>query len=207
VVPKVDEFLRVEPNVLEGIEQDSPYLTDAVVTLIDGVRVGEQLGGLILDGGIVASYEQVEVSTVRRRVILANTPGEDHATQPRVSGQSCPRASQPTAKRREADDDPFIQGPVPPRNGHERDSSTSYRLNDLLRHRPQYLAGKSSAQRATRRAESLTSAEPETHLPVVLDRLLELPLVAETVGGKWFRRALEVLGRVHDRVRAPEQSA
>jgi hypothetical protein len=47
-VPKVEEFLRVEPNIPERIEQYLPNLTDAVMAVICRVRVGEQLGRLIL---------------------------------------------------------------------------------------------------------------------------------------------------------------
>jgi hypothetical protein len=135
-VPVIENFLGVEPNVLKGIEQHSPYLTDAPMTVIGGVWVREQLGGLILDGRIVASHQQVEVSAIRRRVVLANTTREDHAAEARVSRQSRPGRTQPMGKRREADEDSFIQAPVPPRFRYERDSDTSNGLDGLLRHRP-----------------------------------------------------------------------
>jgi hypothetical protein len=134
-VSQVEEFLRIEANVLGGFENHSPSLTVAVMTVVVRLEV-EGKHRMKLDAGIQANEEPVEVASIRRRVCPSNTTHEDRSAQPRVSRQSRPRGTQPTTKCREADDDPFIQAPVPPRLRHERDSDTSRGLNDLLRHRP-----------------------------------------------------------------------
>jgi hypothetical protein len=135
-VPEVEKFLRVESNVLDGFEQNSPNLTVAVMAVVDRVEAGRKWNGVNLEVSIKANYLQVEVAPIRRRVSLPYGTREDRSTQARVSGQSAPRGRQPPGERREAHDDPLIQAPARPRFRYERDSHTSDGIHILLRHRP-----------------------------------------------------------------------
>ena len=71
---------------------------------------------------------------------LLRIPGENDAQASLGAAASvaavAPTRRKPTGKRREADDDPFIQSPVSPRFRCERDSDGSHGLHVLLRHRP-----------------------------------------------------------------------
>jgi hypothetical protein len=137
VVSKVEGFLRVESNVLGDFENQPPSSTEAVVAVVGAARVGEQVGKAKLDAGIKIQNEHVEVASIKSRICLPDTTRKDRAAQPRVAWQSRPRGTQLTGKRREADDDPFTQGPVSPRfASRKRDSDGSRGLDVLLRHRP-----------------------------------------------------------------------
>jgi hypothetical protein len=140
-VSQVEQLLRVEPNVLEALKQVSPNFQVAVMAVIERIDVDlPHLAGVILDARIKAGEEAIEVPAIRRRVTLAKATHQQHSAEARAFRKSRPPGRIETRKRREADDDPFIQAPVPPRLGHERDSDASYGLGGFLRHRPRSIA-------------------------------------------------------------------
>jgi hypothetical protein len=114
-VSQVEQFLRVEPDVLEALKQASPNLQVAVMPVVERIEVElPRLAGPVLDARIKAGEEDIEVPAIRRRVSLPNNTHKHHSAQPRVPRQSRPPDKQQTGERREADQDPFIQGPVLP---------------------------------------------------------------------------------------------
>jgi hypothetical protein len=135
-VPEVQEFLGIEANVLEALKHASPNFQVAVMAVKGPAYVEEYLGPVKLDVGIKASEEQIEIASVRRRECLTYATHKDRAAQPRVAWQSRPRSIQPPGNCGEADDNPFIQSPVPPRLRCERDADTAHDFHVLLRHRP-----------------------------------------------------------------------
>ena len=136
LVPQVEDFLGVEPDIVEGLEQLSPELMESVMAVVDGVCIGDTHVGVIFVAGVIASDGHVEVASIRRRVSLPYKADKHRAAQPRVARQPRPRGKQKGDKRGEARQDPIIQGPVLLRFGSERDSDTPHGLGLLLRHRP-----------------------------------------------------------------------
>jgi hypothetical protein len=135
-VSEIEQFLWIETNVLEALKHASPNFQVAVMAVKGPAYVEEYLRPVKLDSGIKAGEEESEVPAIRCCVSLAKTTHKHHSAKPRVSRQSRPRSSKPTGKRREADYDPFIQAPAPPRFSYERDSDGPHGLHVLLRHRP-----------------------------------------------------------------------
>jgi hypothetical protein len=136
-VSEIEQLLWIEANVLEALKYASPNLQVAVMAVIDRIEVDlPQLAGVVLDARIKAGEEEVEVPATRRRVTLPKTSQQQHPAEAGVLRKSRPPRRPETRKRREADDDPFIQGPVPPRFRYERDADTAHGLDGLLRHRP-----------------------------------------------------------------------
>jgi hypothetical protein len=114
-VSQVEQFLRVEPDVLEALEQALPNLHVADMPVVERIEVElPRLAGAVLDARIKAGEDDIEVPAIRRRVSLPNNTHKHHSAQPRVPRQSRPPGKQQTGERREADQDPFIQGPVLP---------------------------------------------------------------------------------------------
>jgi hypothetical protein len=136
-VPEVEDFLGVEPDVGEGFEQLSPELMESVMAVVDGVRVAKShLPRVILVAArVIASEGHVEVASIRRCVSLPRETHKDRSAQPRVARQSHPRGDEPGKKRREADQDSFLQSPVLPCVPCGRESNTSHGFGVLLRHR------------------------------------------------------------------------
>ena len=140
-VSEVENLLGIEAHVLEAFKHLAPNLQVAVMAVEGPRHVEEYIGPVKLDAGIEAGEKEIEVPAIRRRGSLANTTHKDRSTHARVSRQSRPPGCQPTGERREANDNPFIHGPVSPRFvSRKLDSDTGHVVNRLLRHRPRSIA-------------------------------------------------------------------
>jgi hypothetical protein len=134
-ISEVEELLWGEANV-EGFEELSPKSAVALVAMEDRTDVREGMCRVKLDVGINACDEQFDVASVPRRSCPLSTTHEHRATQAGAVGQPGPPRQQEAAKRRKANDDPFVHRPMLPRIGYGRDSDTPNHLHVLLRHRP-----------------------------------------------------------------------
>jgi hypothetical protein len=140
-ISEIEQFLWIETHVLEALKHASPNFQVAVMAVKRPAYVEEYLRPVKLDSRIKAGEEEIEVPAIRCCVCLAKTTHEQHSAKPRVSRQTRPRSGKPTGKRRDADDDPFIQGSVSPRCGCQRNPNGLYRRgHGLLRHRPPSIA-------------------------------------------------------------------
>src|SRR5204863_480712 len=81
LVPEVEDLLRLQPEVLECIEPRSPHLSVPVMAVKNRILVGGyQIGsGVKFDGRIKPDEEEVEVSTVSRRVCPPYKTGKQEA--------------------------------------------------------------------------------------------------------------------------------
>jgi hypothetical protein len=134
-VSKVEEFLRIKPNIVEAFEPSAPEIQVAGMAVERPTHVEESLGPVKLDVGIKTDADVLEIAAIHRCVLLDHTAHKDRSAQPRVARQSRPNGKPKTCESREANQDPFTQGPVLPRVWHKRDTNTSDSFDVLLRHR------------------------------------------------------------------------
>jgi hypothetical protein len=135
MVASVDRLQYLELDFGERIKKSVKKPLVRIATDLRA-RVGFVCAWVVDEFRVNRSKDEGEVAPIERRVSLSYRTRQHRSAQSRVVWQSCPRRSQPSSKRRKADDDPFIQGPVSPRFRYERDADTAHGLHVLLRHRP-----------------------------------------------------------------------